>query len=297
MSAHGQRLHTPRRAPRLVPALALSLWGSCSSPDAVTNTASDPRPDLTMPVPDLATPIVPPAVGDPLPRGAVSFYNSKSCPTGWEPLVMAQGRTLLPSADKDPAGSDPAVGEPLTDGEDRQHSHRVSASINLPTVSYVGIAGEANHGLGRGGVNPMTITTGKASAGLPYVQLLVCQKTSEPVASRRTIPPGLLLFFLLPECPDGWARAGASQGRFLVGLPDSGTPGQSFGGKPLGVSDKPGHRHGVMGTIKTLPHGIALITGGGASGYAKDDTHGYQANTDDESPAMPYLKLLQCQKS
>jgi hypothetical protein len=279
---------------RLLAAGLLAL-GACSTPDAVTNTASDPSREPR----DMASPPAPPDLtlpGDSLPRGAVSFYNRSVCPSGWEPLALAQGRSLVPSSGADPAGSDTRVGEPLSDGEDRQHGHGTSASVSLPSVSYVGIAGEANHGLGRAGATAMTVTTTQVSAGLPYVQLLVCQKTAEPDPAQRPAPSGMLLFFLLPGCPEGWAQAGASQGRFLVGLPDTGTPGQAFGGRPLGPGEKRLHRHGIQGTIKTSSHGISLLSGGGAGGYAQDGSHPYQAQSDEVSAALPYLQLLQCQK-
>lgn len=284
------------RSPSLVlPVAALVSLAACSTPDAVTNTASDPSREPR----DMAVPPSPPDLtqpGDSLPRGAVSFYNRTVCPSGWEPLAMAQGRSLVPSSGADPAGSDTRVGDPLSDGEDRQHGHGVSASINLPSVSYVGIAGEANHGVGRAGATAMTVTTTPVSAGLPYVQLLVCHKTAEADPAQRPAPTGLLMFFLLPGCPDGWGQAGVSQGRFLVGLPDTGTPGQTFGGRPLGPGEKRLHRHGLQGTIKTSSHGIALLSGGGAGGYAQDGSHAYTAQSDEVSAALPYMQLLQCQK-
>jgi hypothetical protein len=276
----------------LVAVGAAVALGSCAGPDAVTNSASDPSaaPDLAAPA-DLAQP-----PGDSLPRGAVSFYNRASCPGGWEPLAMAKGRTVVPRVGSDPAGADPAVGEPLGDSEDRPHGHAVSASLDLPAVSYVGIAGEANHGVGRAGKTAVTAAASPVSAGLPYVQLLICHKTAEADPAQRPAPAGLLMFFLLPECPSGWVQAGLSQGRFLVGLPDTGTPGQTFGGPPLAPSEKRAHRHELKGTIKTSSHGIALLSGGGAGGYARDDSHAYQIASEETSATLPYLQLLQCQR-
>lgn len=265
---------------------------SCSGPEAVTNSARDPSAER-----DLASSadLLPPS-GDSLPRGAVSFYNRVSCPAGWEPLAMAKGRTVVPSVGTDPAGTESAVGDPLADSEDRAHSHAVAGAVDLPSVSYVGIAGESNHGVGRAGLIAMSAATSAVSAGLPYVQLLVCHKTAEADPAQRPAPSGLLLFFTTPECPSGWVQAGLPQGRLLVGLPESGTPGQTFGGKPLGKGEKRGHRHELAGTLKTSSHGIALISGGGASGYARDGSHPYQVASDEASATLPYIQLLQCQR-
>lgn len=278
-------------------ALGAAAWigtlASCSGPEAVTNSARDPSADrdLSAPAPDLAA-----SSGDSLPRGAVSFFNRASCPAGWETLAMAKGRTVVPSVGTDPAGTESAVGEPLADSEDRTHSHAVSGAVDLPSVSYVGIAGESNHGVGRAGMIAMSATTSAVSAGLPYVQLLVCHKTAEADPAQRPAPSGLLMFFTTPECPSGWVQAGLPQGRMLVGLPESGTPGQAFGGKPLAKGEKRGHRHELAGSIKTSSYGIALISGGGAGGYARDGSHAYQAASDESSAALPYVQLLQCQR-
>ena len=104
------------------------------------------------------------------------------------------------------------------------------------------------------------------------------------------------MFFITTECPLGWVPAGLSQGRFLVGKPDIGNPGQTFGGPPLAAAQTVSHVHQISGTIKTTSHGIALASGGAAGNYAKDDSHRYQFATQAESVAMPSLQLRQCQK-
>lgn len=272
----------------------------CSSGEAIGEPPPD-TVDLAFPTDqraqraelDASADAAPPA-GDSLPTGAVSFYNRTRCPQGWEPLLKAAGRTLVPTVEKNPGGV--TQGEPLDDSEDRVHGHAVTASVSLPAVNYAGIAGEANHGVARAGSIPMMVTASKASSGLPYVQLLVCQKSAAADPLQQPAPSGMLMFFATAECPSGWSQAGLSQGRFLVGLPEGGTPGQKFGGKTLGPGEKRTHKHGLQGSLKTTAHGIALASGGAANGYAKDDTHTYQATSDEESVAMPYLQLLQCQK-
>lgn len=274
----------------LMGALSLPVL-SCSSPTGIASSGMAPTADAGTPGgdADLAA-----AGGDSLPTGAISLFNRRSCPAGWEPLQAAAGRTLVPTlADSAPGNT---AGEPLMDGEERAHTHPMPAMLNLPSVNYAGIVGEANHGVAKAGSMPMMVTGTPARAGLPYVQLLVCQKQAAPDPEQRPAPTGTLMFFQAKSCPDGWGRAGSPQGRILIGLPEGGTPGQPFGGKPLTAEERRPHRHAFTGQVKTSPHGIALLSGGAAGGYAKDGTIPYEGMTDEKDAELPYLQLLQCQK-
>lgn len=256
----------------------------------------EPLPDLAAPS-DLAA-VTPPRVGDSLPTGAISFFNTKSCPTGWEPFAAAAGRSVVPSAAGDVGAT---AGPPLADAEDRPHGHTVTATLPLPQVSYAGIAGEANHGLARAGSPPVTVTFDKVSAGLPYVQLLICQKTAAPLTTKGLAPAGTLMFFATPGCPSGWGPTVTTTGRFLVGVPEKGTANQSFGGAPLsktppGEAESRRHSHEAHGTISTSSHGIALLSGGAADGYARNGKHAYVATAAASAVEFPYIQLLQCQK-
>lgn len=172
---------------------------SCNPPAPAVETEPDDLggiegpPDLAA-EPDLTTPR-----GDSLPKGAVAYFQRKDCPRGWEKLSLAAGRTLVPTVGADPVET--AAFDPLGDSEDRSHGHGVMAAITLPSVGYAGIAGEANHGLGRSGSSPLTGSTSKVPAGLPYVQLLVCHKTDDPDVRQRPVAKGTLVFFRTPECP------------------------------------------------------------------------------------------------
>ena len=168
------------RAP-ILSLLLVSTLGtllSCNPPAPAVETEPDDLggiegpPDLAA-EPDLTTPR-----GDSLPKGAVAYFQRRDCPRGWEKLSLAAGRTLVPTVGADPVET--AAFDPLGDSEDRSHGHGVMAAITLPSVGYAGIAGEANHGLGRSGSSPLTGSTSKVPAGLPYVQLLVCHKTDDP---------------------------------------------------------------------------------------------------------------------
>lgn len=272
-----------------------SILGGCSSPTGIANSAVPAPGDAsgTAPAVDAGGDAASPA-GDSLPMGAISLFNRKSCPSGWAPLLLASGRTLVPTAGDSPPGT--MSGQPLDDGEDRPHTHAMPATLNLPAVSYAGVVGEGNHGVARAGSVPMMVTAAAAGAGLPYVQLLVCQKQAAADPAQKPAPTGTLMFFQTAECPAGWGRAGSTQGRILIGLPEGGTPGQKFGGKPLGTEERRTHRHPFAGTLKTSSHGIALLSGGAAGGYAQDGTIPYSGTTEEEDAQLPVLQLLQCQK-
>lgn len=275
-------------------ALSLSALLSCASEPP---SGEAPPLDLSVPQEDAAVP-PPPRTGDSLPTGAISFFNSKSCPSGWEPFAAAAGRSVVPAVGTEVGTT---AGAPLGDAEDRPHGHTVTANLPLPQVSYAGIAGEANHGVARGGSPPLNVTFDKVSAGLPYVQLLICQKTAAPITTKGLAPSGTLMFFATPACPNGWGMTVTTTGRFLVGVPEKGTANQSFGGAPLGKTpegeaESRTHTHEARGTITTSSHGIALLSGGAADGYARNGKHPYVATAAASTVEFPYIQLLQCQK-
>jgi hypothetical protein len=280
-------------------ALGLAISAGCSSQEAVGTTPSD----AGMPSSGGDFGVAPPPIGDSLPTGAISFFNLSSCPPGWQPFAGAAGRTIVPGGELDVEAT---AGEPLSDSEDREHGHDMGGNLPLSSVTYAGIAGEANHGVAHDGMPPISFTSKSASSGLPYVQLLVCQKLTTPVITQKLVPSGTLMFFATTTCPDGWGQTMATQGRIPVGLPAGGTPDQSFGGAPLTSTAGPGpgpnqgevrtHHHVVQGSIQTNSHGIALLSGGLAEGYAKNTTYPYQTSSAEAPVDLPYIMLLQCQK-
>jgi len=110
-----------------------------------------------------------------VPKGLVAFFDAEACPLGWRPVASAQGRMLVGL----PAGGAPGAafgGAPLAPGEDRGHHHEVAAT--LATVAH-GIAlasGCCGGGFGARRDYAMTVTSADASAGMPYLQLLACEK-------------------------------------------------------------------------------------------------------------------------
>jgi len=252
-------------------------------------TSGSPPADLGA-APDLAP--LPP--GDATPTGAISFFKAKQCPPGWSPWAPAGGRFLVPTVGSARGGV--TQGTALTNGEDRPHQHTLSATIAVGSVNYVGIAGEANHGVGVAGNLAFNATAEPVSSGIPYVQLLACHKDDPPQPGTHPIPPGVLLFFDGASCPDGWSQAAATQGRHLVGVPPRGTPGLAFGGPALANGEQRAHQHPFAGTLSTTPHGIALASGCCAGGYAQNGNLAYSGVTELADANLPYLQLLQCEK-
>ena len=89
----------------------------------------------------------PPSFADSLPVGAVSLFNSIQCPTGWAPLLSADGYFFLPLMEGGHNMS--RSGEALNPGADPQHKHMIASSINIEGTQFVAIGGCCNDSLRR----------------------------------------------------------------------------------------------------------------------------------------------------
>lgn len=230
-------------------------------------------------------------VGDAAPVDAVSFFGGTACPMGWDAYAAADGRLLLPAMDPATAGA--AHGTPLASGEDRTHTHPIDTVFALKSFDFIDVGGP-NDGVASASAAAFKATTEPATAGLPYVQLLVCKKTAPPIAG--TIPAGMHLFFEGASCPAGWAQAQGTAGRFIVGLPQGAPPDEPFGGAALASKDTPTHGHAFSATLQTMPHGLAVVSGCCNDGFAENQSYTTVDITQGAEPALPYLELLQCQK-
>lgn len=124
------------------------------------------------------------------------------------------------------------------------------------------------------------------------------------------VPSGAVMFFDLASCPPAWTALPAAQGRYLVGLPASGTLGAQVGtalsdqeDRPVGLHDHtindPGHSHSYDKPVLTS-------TGSGSSkaGIVFDQQTGISTTGITVNPAgtvpgtnAPYIQLLVCKKS
>jgi hypothetical protein len=252
-------------------------------------SATDASMDAAMPPLDAGP------LGDSLPTGAVMFFTTRACPLAWEPYGDAAGRVAVPTQRDAPVGT--RFGTPLGDGEDRAHTHPLTESFNVPDVSYAGIVGCCNNGLGAANAAAsFTATSAASSTGLPYVQMLVCRKTGTAHAHTAPLPTGMMVFFTGTRCPDGFSQPTMSQGRVPIGLVPGGAVNATFGGALLGATDVAAHTHEVNAALTTASHGIALGAGCCGSGYARHGMYFSTRPTMSAPAAIPTIQLLQCMK-
>lgn len=111
-----------------------------------------------------------------IPRGASIYYAGLSCPTDWSPVNSSKGRfvTGLP---RDARSAGTFGGNPLQPNEDRTHSHNYSSSVSLPSRTILAAnGGPGANGYGRAGRYSFSGATSRVGSGIPYLQLLHCQK-------------------------------------------------------------------------------------------------------------------------
>jgi len=114
--------------------------------------------------------------GDPLddgvPPGTVAFFApGVPCPNGWMPFDSAAGRMLVGVADPSAVGR--RVGSPLTDREDRTHTHEFSGTAALAVRAIAGANGGNTQGAA---ARTYTVAgrTAPAASGHGFVQLNAC---------------------------------------------------------------------------------------------------------------------------
>ena len=229
---------------------------------------------------------------DPLPKSIIELFHAQGCPSGWVSYPLAKGRTIVPAPEVD-GGSGDSWGDPLGDGEDREHGHDGGVlSGSLDSTSFAGIAG-GGLGVGKSGDVTVSVAGSTDHAALPYVDLLACKKVASPTPASKPLPTGLMGYFEF-ECPAGWNRPSSLEGRYLVGLPAGGAIGASFGGPSLASGEGRTHTHNLTGSLATTAKGVALVSGCCADGYAKNNPVTISGSTPPASAALPYLQLVAC---
>lgn len=241
------------------------------------------------------------AGGDSLPYATVGFFNpantGNNCPTNWGTVPAHQGRFFLSLMPGGLAGyntgeswsvsttsSPPTVQEPT-------HTHGFSSSISLGEKGFV-----AGWGSYTQLASPGTQTvTGTAAANtdpiVPVVTLLACQKNGLGLG---TVPLGLNIFFSAQQCPSGWGQTTGAPGRFLVGIPGTGTQGYTFG-TPMQPNElqRP-HAHWVAGSVTVSNQNTDLTTTWGNLHIGRSGTYGFGSTSDPAMTSLPYVVLQSC---
>ncbi|MDR4460021.1 MAG: hypothetical protein MRJ67_05825 [Nitrospirales bacterium] len=190
------------------------------------------------------------------------------------------------------------VGNPYGNGEQRSHSHALTSSISLDSYQFENFLGSCKN-LTAPDSHTFSGSTDAAFNNIPYTQLLLCER--EPNFSTPNPPPvpsDIVTFYASQNCPYPWKSSATGTGRFLVGLPDGGTPNEGFGsGTPL---TSPGtripHTHGLKGsvTLSNVQH-VALAKGTNSPHFGTTGTYDYGGSTDPANFDLPYLTTANCQ--
>ena len=112
---------------------------------------------------------------DNVPSGTIVYMSGAggACPPGWVPATLLTGRLAVGVSDGQRGNK--KVGAPLADMEDRPHQHAFSTMVKLPPRNIAGANG-GNLSAAADGTYAAMGTTTSSTAGLPFIQLLACEK-------------------------------------------------------------------------------------------------------------------------
>lgn len=148
----------------LVLALPIAIRGSVTN---LARAASAAQIGKTLQVADVAT-------GDGVVSGTVAFFTAATCPSGWQAAPYLQGSMPL-GATTGWSGIGVMVGTPLGDQEDRTHTHEYVGDALVLTKQVAGADGSNTSAAAAGSVSVMG-TSDPATSGLPFIQMLACEK-------------------------------------------------------------------------------------------------------------------------
>ncbi len=229
---------------------------------------------------------------DAFPAGAVSFFYRLACPFQWSEYEDAAGRVIVGANQGLPRGT--RVGKPLSSGENRMHTHTLSAVVAIDSAQIS--APEAGNGVL---ADPMMCsfagTTDPAPADVPYRQLLVCKKMVEPKANSLALPAKLHMYFDLDACPSGWKPAPSTEGRIVVGLPLQAPADMPMGGDPITSPEPRTHTHTFSSTVMVPAHGVSALNGFGGI-FGKTGSYPIDGKSDPAAIDVPMISLLHCEK-
>eukprot|EP00211_Chloroparvula_japonica_P005629 CAMPEP_0119137128 /NCGR_PEP_ID=MMETSP1310-20130426/22968_1 /TAXON_ID=464262 /ORGANISM="Genus nov. species nov., Strain RCC2339" /LENGTH=369 /DNA_ID=CAMNT_0007128187 /DNA_START=81 /DNA_END=1190 /DNA_ORIENTATION=+ len=228
-----------------------------------------------------------------IPQGMTTFFSSAECPTGWSELPYAQGRLIVSTTDG--TAQNITVGTPLSNLEDREHSHSIATTINLETKSISAIGCCNPTGACHGDYDVTGLTTTEASS-IPFVQFTLCEYTAP--TDNQAVPFGTIAYFSpdsISQCSDldDWVALTTVTGRVMI-------PGYSSGlvlsaDLPLANGEDRAHDHTFTTVFKTEDNSYAGVTGCCNDKLAARKDYTVAATTSAATTNVPYIQLLTCQ--
>jgi len=268
--------------------------GACHGQYPVTGkTASEPSnlPFVQM----LLCTIVNQTEGD-IPYGTLAYFANGTVRTcadndGWATLSTATGRSLIPGYT---TGLFTSTTAPLASQEDRAHTHSFKASFTTQDASYSGVRGCCDKVLAADRTYDVHDSVHSSSSNIPYVQLLTC--VSQTPTFNIGLPSNAYIFTQV-SCPPGYRISEVLAGRFLVSLPEKGTPGAIFGSASLPAGSIVGnnHNHPFQTNFHTNSCEVGLATGCCGSGYVKDAQYTTTGISDSSEVHFPFLSVPICE--
>ena len=111
-----------------------------------------------------------------VPAGTVAFFATAACPSGWAPAKYAAGRLVV--ATTHGVNLRRQVGTALKNAEDRAHAHAFETKVSINFKEIAGAESCCNGRAAKAGTYTTKGETGEASSGLPFVQLVICEKSA-----------------------------------------------------------------------------------------------------------------------
>lgn len=140
----------------------------------------------------------------------------------------------------------------------------------------------------------------KFSSAVLVVSLAVALGARSGAAASDTTPSGMVAFFMLSQCPTGWATATEAQGRLLLGV-TNGNNIKVAVGTPLANATAPTHQHAYQTSVSVVYFDQWLGVGGYSDAtHAAVGTYPVPDNppgaTDASIANLPLVQLLVCRK-
>lgn len=229
-----------------------------------------------------------------VPAGTALFYEGE-CPIGWIEDPLARGRMIVSVVNGSRGGF--TVNEPLSDMENRGHSHTTLASTSFPTKSVSAVDG-SDHTAAAQGSQHGANKTELGGSGLGFVQLRLCVTVN--AIANVTLPAEAVAFFGpdIYECPVGFLPLDDSAGRALI--PGHSTDITKSDAAPLADQEDRGHSHvhdNGQCSVTTQSTDFEGVGGCCNDSPSADGTYAVAVTSGESTTGLPYIQMLTCGSS